>query len=210
MTDGSDRERRSARSSRAGFQQRLSDARERQAREQEHARRPAAPSLSRIEQLGLTPGVALGLIVVASIVMVVGLILTITAPGDSQASVAEQSAPAVAPTLMPAARPEAEEAIDDYLILVRQGMYDEAWSRTTARFQAENYPEGFASFQQAWSASAELEVMSKKVILGGDDKATVVAEIHNVGSDATYTNAYELVFDGASGLWQIDGVTQVW
>jgi len=198
-------------SPRATLQQRLADARrDREPAPEERARRGGTPRPSRAELWGLTPGVTLGLIVVAGVAMVAGLILAISAPATSQAVVPDPGAVAVAPTLMPAARPPAENAIDDYLILVRQGMVDVAWGRTTARFRAENYPGGLAEYQQAWAGSAELEVVSKKVILHTDDEANVVAEIHDLGSDTTYTNAYTLVFDGASGLWLIDAVDQIW
>jgi hypothetical protein len=198
------------RSPRAGLQERLREVRDRRAQDEARARSAAPPNLTRLEQLGLTPGVALGLIIIASIVMVAGVVLTITAPPQAQAPAPDESATAIPPTLMPAARPPAEEAVDDYLVLVRQGMYAQAWGRTTAKFQSENYPDGLAAFEQAWTASPEMEVVSKKVVLRGDDKATVIAELRNTGTDARYTNSYRLVFDGASGLWLIDAVTQVW
>lgn len=206
-----DKDRAAAASPRATLQKRLADVRkDREPQPEERAHRGGtSPRPSQAEQWGLTPGVTLVLIVVAGVAMVAGLILAISAP-SSQAAAPDVAAAVVAPTLLPAARPPAEDAIDDYLILVRQGMVDVAWGRTTARFQAENYPGGLAEYQQAWAGSPELEVVSKKVILQSDDQVNVVAEIHDLGSDTTYTNAYTLVFDGASGLWLIDAVNQIW
>ena len=210
MTNDANHNQGGERSPRAGLQERLREVRDRREQEEARAQRAAPPNMTRLEQLGLTPGVALGLIIIASIVMVAGVVLTITAPPQAQAPAPQEIATVIPPTLMPAARPPAEDAIDDYLILVRQGMYAQAWDRTTAKFQADNYPDGLGAFEQAWTASPAMEVVSKKVVLRGDDKATVLAELRNTGTDATYTNSYRLVFDGASGLWLIDAVTQVW
>ena len=205
-----DKDRAEAGSRRAALQQRLADARKEQAPQpEERAHRGGTPRPSQAEQWGLTPAVTLALIVVAGVAMVAGLILVVSAP-SSQAAAPDAAAAVVAPTLLPAARPPAENAIDDYLMLIRQGMIDTAWGRTTARFQADNYPGGFAAYQQAWAGSGELEVVSKRVILQTDDEANVVAEIHDLGSDTTYTKAYTLVFDGASGLWLIDAVNRIW
>jgi hypothetical protein len=210
MSERMDNDRAAAGSPRATLQQRLADARKgREPQPEERAHRGGTPRPSQAEKWGLTPGVTLVLIVVAGVAMVAGLILVVSAP-SSQAAAPDVAAAVVAPTLLPAARPLAENAIEDYLLLIRQGMFDIAWGRTTARFQADNYPSGFAAYQQAWAGSAELEVVSKKVILHTDDQVNVVAEIHDLGSDTTYTNAYTLVFDGASGLWLIDAVNQIW
>ncbi len=210
MSERTDEDRVAAGSPRATLQRRLADARKaREPQPEERAHRGGTPRPSQAEQWGLTPGVTLVLIVVAGVAMVAGLILAVSAP-SSRAAAPDAAAAVVAPTLLPAARPPAENAIDDYLMLMRQGMIDTAWGRTTARFKADNYPSGFAAYEQAWAGSAELEVVSKKVILHTDDQANVVAEIHDLGSDTTYTNAYTLVFDGASGLWLIDAVNQIW
>lgn len=172
--------------------------------------RQGSPRSSRANLWGLTPSVTVVLLVIAGIAVAAGVNLALTAPRSPYDSAAAPSETAVVPTLVPAARPPAEEAIEDYVVLLRQGMYDVAWGRTTPRFQAENYPSGLTAYQQAWAGIAELEVVSKKVILQTDDTANVVAEIHDLGSDTTYTNAYTLVFDGASGLWKIDAVNQIW
>lgn len=196
---------------RTSLRKRLAEARERQAAAQRRAAQAAAGSgPSRSEQWGLTPAVTWGLILFAGVAMVSGLILTFSAPRSQEALADGAAAPIAPPTLMPAARPPAEDAVDDYLILVRQEMYDVAWSRTTPRFQADNYPGGIAAFQQAWDNSPELEIVSKKTILQGGGEANVVAEIHELDSEAAFTNSYHLVFDGASGLWLIDSVGRIW
>jgi hypothetical protein len=102
------------------------------------------------------------------------------------------------------------EAIEDYYILLRQGMYDVAWSRTTGEFQQVNYPAGYPAYTQAWYGMKEIEVLSSSVVWQNRQEASIVAELRDTNTDRLFKNAYVLRFDPDSGLWRIESITPVW
>ncbi len=106
--------------------------------------------------------------------------------------------------------PDPSEAIADYYLLLRQSMYDVAWSRTTAEFQAANYPGGYSDFVQFWAGRAEIEVVASEVESQSRDEASIVAELHDAGADRTFSNVYGLRYDGESGFWKIESITSAW
>ena len=106
--------------------------------------------------------------------------------------------------------PDPAEAIDDYYILLRQGMYDVAWSRTTTEFQEANYPGGFPAYAQTWSGLMEVEVLASGVVWQNGEEASIVAELHDTNADHLFKNAYSLRFDPDAGLWKIVSITSVW
>ena len=106
--------------------------------------------------------------------------------------------------------PNPAEAIDDYYILLRQGMYDVAWSRTTTEFQETNYPAGYPGYLQAWSGVGGVEVLASGVVWQNREEASVVAELRDTDADRLFKNAYLLRFDPDRGLWSIVSISSVW
>jgi hypothetical protein len=110
----------------------------------------------------------------------------------------------------PPSVPEPTGAVADYYLLLRQAMYDIAWNRTTAEFQAENYPGGYPDFVRFWAGRAEIEVVDSEVESQSQDEASVVAEVHDIGSDDSARNNYRLRYDAEVGLWKIMSITPAW
>jgi hypothetical protein len=106
--------------------------------------------------------------------------------------------------------PNPADAIADYYLLLRQSMYDVAWSRTTGEFQGENYPGGFPDYVRAWTGRPEVEVLAVEVESQGQDEARVVADLHDTGTDSTFRNSFRLRYDAASGFWKIVSITSAW
>jgi len=103
--------------------------------------------------------------------------------------------------------PDPAEAIADYYLLLRQAMFDVAWSRTTAEFQGANYPGGLPDFASFWTGRPEIEVFASEVEWQNQGEARVVAELHDTASDRIFRNEYRLRFDSEAGLWKIVSIT---
>ncbi|HET7011817.1 MAG TPA: hypothetical protein VFI11_13655 [Anaerolineales bacterium] len=103
-----------------------------------------------------------------------------------------------------------EEAIDDYYVLLRQGMYDVAWTRTTPEFQTAYYPGGYTDYLRAWMGMKEIEVLSRDAVWVRGDEANVLAELHDTNTDQVFKNTYVLRYDEATEMWLIQTVTTVW
>jgi len=106
--------------------------------------------------------------------------------------------------------PDPSEAIADYYLLLRQSMYEVAWSRTTVEFQGENYLGGYSAFVGFWTGRPEIEVLASEVESQSQEEASVVAEVRDAGSDRTSRNTYRLRFDAETGLWKIVSITSAW
>ncbi len=109
-----------------------------------------------------------------------------------------------------ATAPNPAEAIDDYYLLLRQSMYDVAWSRTTSEFQQTNYAGGYPAYVQAWSGMGEIEVTTSEVVWQNQTEASVVAELRDSLADHLFKNSYRLRFDPDARLWRIVSITTVW
>ncbi len=161
-----------------------------------------------------SPAVVIGLIAAAGILIGLGTFFGLRSDGAS-AGASPEGAAAQAPSEPDAAGPVVvqklpEEAIDDYYILLRQGMYDVAWDRTTDAFRSKNYPGGFDSYLKTWTGSAEIEVISRKVLWNSNGSARVLADLHDTGSGDRYTYSFSLAYDSAAKLWKIDAIDPAW
>ena len=161
-----------------------------------------------------SPAVAIGLIAAAGILIGLGLFFGLrsdgASAGGSPGGAAAQSAAAQAPAGPVVVQKLPEEAIDDYYILLRQGMYDVAWDRTTDAFRSKNYPGGHDAYLEAWNGSAEIEVVSRKVLWTKDASARVLADLHDTGSGHRFTYTFSLVYDPAGRVWKIDAINATW
>jgi len=204
---------------RSALKRRLAVARERQ----EGALAPGSRSRTRGSRRwdpAMAAGISPGLMMAALIFGGVGLALLVfsgvRAAGNTERTEAAETTSAdqvyVQPNVEVAApmAPDPAEAIDDYYILLRQGMYDVAWGRTTTEFQEANYPAGYPGYLQAWSAVGEVEVLASGVVWQNREEASVVAELRDKDADRLFKNAYLLRFDPDRGLWSIVSISSVW
>lgn len=161
-----------------------------------------------------SPTVTIGLIAAAGILIGLGLFFGLrsdgASAGGSPGGAAAQSAAAQAPAGPVVVQKLPEEAIDDYYVLLRQGMYDVAWDRTTDTFRSKNYPGGYNSYLEAWNGSAEIEVVSRKVLWTKDTSARVLADLHDTGSGDRFTYTFSLAYDATARVWKIDAINATW
>ncbi|HSB88546.1 MAG TPA: hypothetical protein VLD63_00825 [Anaerolineales bacterium] len=204
---------------RSALGRRLAEARDRQESQLRSAARGASRS-ARSWDPALAAGLSPGLMMVALVVSGVGVALLLfsgvqaarSAENAQAAGSAESEAAFVQPKVEVAApnAPNPARAIEDYYVLLRQSMYDVAWSRTTSEFQQENYPAGYPAYVQAWSGMAELEVLSSGVTWQDETEASVWAELRDTATDHLFKNAYRMRYNPDSGLWSIISITTVW
>lgn len=177
---------------------------------------PASPGRARGTDAvaSVSPRVAIGLIAAAGILIGLGLFFGLRSDGASAGSgpqgAAAQAAGAQAEAGPVVVQRQPEEAIDDYYMLLRQGMYEVAWDRTTDAFRSKNYPGGYAAYLEAWNGSAEIEVISRKVLWTRDTTARVSADLHDTGSGDRFTYNFSLVYDPSAKLWKIDAINAGW
>jgi hypothetical protein len=201
-------------SNRTELSQRLAESRRRQQVESSRSRARRSGSWDPAAAAGLSPGLMMAAIAIG------GVGLALLAFGGVSAAMRSDREAGGTDTEAIFAQPEVElagpmapdpaEAIDDYYILLRQGMYDVAWSRTTTEFQAANYPSGYPTYAQTWSGLREVEVLTRSVVWQTANDANVVAELHDSTTDRLFKNDYSLRFDPEAGLWMITSITTVW
>ncbi len=164
--------------------------------------------------VSVSPMVAIGLIAAAGILIGLGLFFGLRSDGASAGSsppgVAAQAPGGQAEAGPVVVQRQPEEAIDDYYMLLRQGMYEVAWNRTTDTFRSKNYPGGYNSYLEAWNGSAEIEVVSRKVLWTRDTTARVSADLHDTGSGDRFTYTFSLVYDPSAKVWKIDAINAGW
>jgi len=165
---------------------------------------------------GVSPGLMIAAVVIGGVGLALLMVSGVNAAMRSELTEAAESTSADQGFIQPQVEvpapmaPDPAEAIDNYYILLRQGMYDVAWGRTTEEFQQANYPAGFSVYVQAWSVVGEIEVLATGVVWQNGDEASVVAELRDTAADSLFKNAYLLRFDAAAGLWRIVSITSVW
>lgn len=194
--------------------QRLAESRRRQQAGSSSSRARRSGSWDPAAAAGLSPGLMMAAIAVGGVGLALLAFGGVSAAmrsdpgetaGNAEAIFAQPDVELAGPMA-----PDPAEAVDDYYILLRQGMYDVAWSRTTTEFQAANYPAGYPTYAQTWSGSSEVEVLSRNVVWQTASEANVVAELRDTGSDRLFKNAYSLHFDPETGFWLIASITTVW
>ncbi len=198
---------------RSGLGRRVAEGRARRESSQSRTRLKGYATWDPAEALGVSP--RLMTIAVAIVGLSLGVLAFQASRAPSRAEVAEaaqtelEAEVYIQPEIEVAApsAPSPRDAVADYYLLLRQGMYEVAWNRTAAEFQGANYPGGFNDFVRAWTGHAEIEVLSSEVESQDQDEARLVVELQDTGSGTIFRSEYRLRFDAATGFWLIVSVT---
>lgn len=102
------------------------------------------------------------------------------------------------------------QVVDDYYYFLRQGMFDDAWALTDDAFRRDNYPAGFAGYEESWAGSEAIEVLSLDLTWQGPGEAHLVGEIAQGVSGQRWRNSYVLRFDDDQSTWTIHAITSTW
>jgi hypothetical protein len=194
--------------------QRLAESRRRQQAAVSSSRPRRSGSWDPAAAAGLSPGLMMAAIAIGGVGLALLAIGGVSAAmrSDGGEAAAETEALFVQPEVELAApmAPDPAGAIEDYYILLRQGMVDIAWSRTTTGFQETNYPAGYPAYAQTWAGTSEVDVLTSSVVWQTASEANVVAELHDTSTDRLFKNSYSLRFDPDTGLWSIASITTLW